>query len=222
MRAERVLFVTGADTGVGKTFVAAALLRHLAERGWDVVGVKPVETGCGGAIRPEEDGAILAAASGQTSPRAALTRLGLPVAPPVAAEAEGVRLTMETWIEAIDPLTERHDLVLVEGAGGLLSPLTWSTNLRDMLVTIRSRALVVASDRLGTLNHTLLTLEALGRSALGVVFTAPEKADESTGTNRDALARVRPDVNLISIGRYPSWEAATEEAGGIAPWIEER
>lgn len=222
MRADRVLFVTGTDTGVGKTFVGAALLRHLVERGLNVVGVKPVETGCGGAISPEEDGAILAAASGQPSPRAALTRLGLPVAPPVAAEAEGVRLAMEGWIEAIEPLTERHDLVLVEGAGGLLSPLTWSTNLRDMIATLRSRALVVAADRLGTLNHTLLTLEALGRSALGVVFSAPDQEDASTGTNCEALTRVSPDVNVLSIGRHPTWETAAGDTSPIVGWIEGR
>jgi dethiobiotin synthetase len=217
MRPERIIFVTGTDTGVGKTFVGAALLAALSRAGRNVVGVKPVETGCGGAISPEEDGAILAAASGQSSPRAALTRLRMPVAPPIAADAEGAALSLDTWYDAIDRLSEQHDLVLVEGAGGLLSPLTWRANLRDLIVTTNGRALVVASDRLGTINHVLLTLEALGRFALGVVLSAPAAPDASTESNAAALRKLLPDVRLASIARHRSWQEA--DAGEIARWL---
>src|SRR5688572_32578214 len=112
MRPERILFVTGTDTGVGKTFVGAALLRHWADAGRRVVGIKPVETGCSGAISPHEDGAILALATRQASPRAALTRLTKPVAPPLAAEAEGTVLSLDTWLSTIDRLSDEHERVL--------------------------------------------------------------------------------------------------------------
>jgi dethiobiotin synthetase len=217
MRSERILFVTGTDTGVGKTFVGAALLRSLSRLGHRVVGVKPVETGCGGAISPREDGAILAAASGQSSPRAALTRLQRPVAPPVAADAEGTVLSLDGWYKVIDGLSDQHELVLVEGAGGLLSPLTWRSNLRDLIVTTGSRALVVASDRLGSINHVLLTLEALGKLALGVVFSAPERPDESTSTNAESLRRVMPGARIASIPRCRSWEEA--DVAELTRWI---
>jgi dethiobiotin synthetase len=220
MRPERILFVTGTDTGVGKTFVGAALLRHWADRGRRVVGVKPVETGCGGAIAPTEDGAILALATRQTSPRAALTRLAKPVAPPLAAEAEGAVLSPETWYATIDRLSEEHELVLVEGAGGLLSPLTWQATLRDLIRSIGARALVIACDRLGSINHALLTTEALGRAAIGVVFSAPVNGDESTGTNADAFRRMMPAVRAASMDRFRSWEQAAEAVAGIASWVD--
>lgn len=221
MRSERILFVTGSDTGVGKTFVSAALLRAWADAGRDVAGVKPVETGCGSAIAPGEDGAILAAASRQRSPRAALTRLGMPVAPPVAADAEGAVLSIEHWLDAIERLSEQHERVLVEGAGGLLSPLTWRANLRDLIATVDARALVVASDRLGSINHALLTLEALGRRAVGVVFSAPAQADASTGINADALRRVAPGVRVAALGRHRTWEEAAAEMSAVASWVDE-
>ncbi len=220
MQPERILFVTGTDTGVGKTFVAAALLRALADKGQRVVGIKPVETGCGVAIAPEEDGAILAAASGQASPRAALTRLLRPVAPPVAAEVEGVRLSLDTWRETIERLSEDHELVVVEGAGGLLSPLTWRSNLRDLILTTQGRALVVAADKLGTINHTLLTLEALGRSAVGVVLSAPAQPDASTGTNADALRRLSPDLSVAVVGRFGAWSDAAAAIDEIVRWVD--
>src|SRR5688500_7079434 len=217
MRPERIIFITGTDTGVGKTFVGAALLRALSKSGRRIVGVKPVETGCGGAISPDEDGAILAAASGQTSPRAALTRLQKPVAPPIAADAEGAVLSFDTWVGSIASLSELHDLVLVEGAGGLLSPLTWRTTLRDLIFTMGARALVVACDRLGSINHTLLTLEALRNHALGVVFSAPPQADESTGSNAESLRRFVPEMRIATVARHVSWEEAN--LSEVARWI---
>jgi dethiobiotin synthetase len=218
MRPERIVFVTGTDTAVGKTFVGAALLRHWSDAGRRVAGLKPVETGCGGAISPTEDGAILARAARQDSPRAALTRLARPVAPPVAAEAEGAVLSFDVWFAAIDRASEEYELVLVEGAGGLLSPLTWRASLRDLIASIGARALVVAADRLGSINHTLLTMEALGSAAIGVVFSAPASPDDSTGTNAHALHKLMPEIRIASVERFGTWESAP--VAEIAGWVD--
>ena len=172
----RIILVTGTDTGVGKTVVAAGVARCLASRGVRVVAIKPVESGCLAEATNTEDGVILARATGQLEPKAALTRLRNPVAPPVAADREGVRLDSRRWLERIRKLSETADIVLIEGAGGLLSPLSWDDTARDLALRLDANVIVVASDRLGTLNHILLTLEVLEKSdvpVLGVVFSAP-------------------------------------------------
>jgi dethiobiotin synthetase len=194
--------------------VGAALARLLAERGRRVLAVKPVESGTPSEC---EDGVLLAEATGQALPREALVRLRDPVAPPVAAEREGVAPDHEAWCRVIRDLASGHEVTLVEGAGGLLSPLTATANARDLAVALSASALVVAPDRLGTLNHTLLTLEALAAAAvplLGVVLSAPETADESTGGNAESLRR----YGLIERVAVVPRDAALP--GAVADWVE--
>ncbi|MCA9449454.1 MAG: dethiobiotin synthase, partial [Candidatus Omnitrophica bacterium] len=184
----RPLLVVGTDTGVGKTRVGTGLVKAMQSTGRPVLAIKPVESGISEMELHEEDGAQLAQASGQSFPTQALTRLKAPLAPPVAAEKEGLSLHPEEWVSLIKDLLADHAFTLVEGAGGLLSPLAWNWTARDLAEELQARVLLVASDRLGTLNHTLLTLEALDAknlSVLGVVFSAPEVTDPSTGLNAD-------------------------------------
>jgi len=219
----RVVLVTGTDTEVGKTVVAAGLARALVRRGRRVAAVKPVESGCGEAPGETEDGVLLARAAGQDEPAAALVRLRTPVAPPVAAEREGRELDPGPWVETIRRLARDRDVVLVEGAGGLLSPLTWETTARDLGVALGADALVVAPDRLGCLNHALLTLEALraaGLRTLGVVFGAPVAPDDSTGTNADALRRFAPDVRTATLPRLADPADAAARLEAVVEWIE--
>lgn len=186
------LVVAGTDTEIGKTTVACALLVALRESGIDVRGVKPVESGTAvQACRSDEDGQRLATAAGQSAPREALQRLKAPVAPPVAALDEGVELDPQGWLEEIRAIGRGASLTLVEGAGGLLSPLAAGFDSRDLAGRLEAPVLVVAADSLGTLNHTLLTLEALhsrGLEVVGVIFSAPEVPDESTGRNAEVIA----------------------------------
>lgn len=223
MTGPRVVLVAGTDTGVGKTVVAAGLLRVLRARGRSVVAVKPVESGC--SDDPEaEDGAILARAAGQTEPRAALVRLREPLAPPVAAEREGVVLDHRPWAAEIRRLARGRDLVLVEGAGGLLSPLTWECSALDLARELGAAALVVGADRLGVQNHVLLTERALagaGVEVLGAVLSAPGEPDASTGGNGAALRRLRPDLRVISLPRLRDAAAAAERLGPVADWLAE-
>jgi len=218
----RVVLITGTDTGVGKTVVACGLGRLLARDGVSVVAVKPVESGCGEVPGGGEDGVLLAEATGQDAPQTALVRLRTPVAPPVAAEREGVELDMNAWCKEILALAKATDVLLVEGAGGLLSPLTWEASALDLATSLETSVIVVAPDRLGSLNHTLLTIEVLESAdvpLLGVVFVAPESADESTGTNADSLRRVRDAAPIAVLPRVGRIEDAAEHLQSVAEWV---
>jgi dethiobiotin synthetase len=195
------VIVTGTDTGVGKTYVACGLARRLSARGLRVAAIKPIESGCGGA---GEDGMLLAEASGQAQPTVALVRLRAPLAPPLAAELEGVELDDDRIEAETLALAEGTDVALIEGAGGVLTPLTWRLNAVELARRLGARALVVGSDRLGTVNHVLLSCEALERAGVdvaGIVLNAPEVPDASTGSNAATLARLRTELSIAVIAR---------------------
>ena len=189
----RVIVITGTDTEVGKTFVGAALARGLVDAGTTVVAVKPVESGCEGRAEEQEDGVVLAAASGQASPARALQRLKAPLAPPVAAAMEGVRLEPRRWIARTVELALAFDVVLVEGAGGLLSPLAAGCDALELAKALDAEVILVVGNWLGALNHTLLSLRALqaeGVGVAGIVFSSPRAPDLASASNPEALARV--------------------------------
>ena len=226
--AERYIVIAGTDTGVGKTRVATGLARALAAGGSRVVAVKPVESGCGEAPSPAEDGVALAEAAGQAAPRAALVRLRAPVAPPVAADLEGAAIDLDALLARTREHALGADVVLVEGAGGLCSPLSWERDLTDVARALDAPVLVVGADRLGVVNHALLTLRALAGARLaplGVVLSAPERPDASTGTNAGTLARVlaRSDPHLAGrVATLPRVASVDEAAAGLAAvvrWI---
>ncbi len=185
------ILVTGSGTGVGKTFVTSAIGSALAETSAAVIAIKPVESGVGSLPLAVQDGALLSAATGQTEPRLALTTLRDPLAPPVAADREGSVLDWTAWISYLEGVSA--DFLLVEGAGGLLSPLTWSKTSLDLALELAAPVLLVAKDKLGVLNSVLLTITVAvnsGVEVLGVVLSEPAVPDESTGTNAAALERV--------------------------------
>jgi dethiobiotin synthetase len=221
----RTILVTGTDTEVGKTVVSCALARALVRKGLRVLAIKPVESGTGEDPAPDEDGVRLARATGQENPAAALVRLRTPVAPPVAADLDGVRLDHVAWCEAIRDLGGSNDIVLVEGAGGLLSPLTWESTARDLAVDLGAEALVVAPDALGCLNHVLMTLEILeaaGVPLLGVVFSALTAPDDSTGKNAEALRRFSGLSRIASLPRLDDPDAAADHLADVANWLDDR
>jgi dethiobiotin synthetase len=190
----RGLFVTATDTGVGKTEVACALLRAARAAGLDAVGMKPAQSGA----TPGEpsDAERLREASDRVEPLEAICPYALraPLAPAVAARLEGIAISLPRILEAAQALAARHAAVIVEGAGGLLVPLTERETYADLAAALGLPVLVVARAGLGTVNHTALTVEALRRRGLSVAAivlnrTAPED-DPSVPHNAAEIARL--------------------------------
>ena len=220
--AGKVLLVTATDTGVGKTFGGCALARLLVEKGRRIAAVKPVETGCSEEPSPDEDGVLLAKATGQWAPQAALVRLRAPLAPPIAADLENRTLKLAPWVQKIRGLSAEYEVVIVEGAGGLLTPLTWEETARDLALKTEARALLVCPDRLGGLNQALLAMEVLRHSETplaGVVLNAPQDSDQTTGKNAEALRRFSGFERIITLPRVREPEEAIGFLEPLTDWI---
>ncbi|NSW85696.1 MAG: dethiobiotin synthase [Syntrophobacteraceae bacterium] len=215
----RGFFVTGTDTGVGKTFVACALARHLS-RTHKVGVMKPAESGCrraGGILSPA-DAVKLKAASGSAAPMEDICPYPLPgmLAPSEAARRAGICIDMERIRRSFERVAAVSDVVLVEGAGGLLVPLRDDCLFVDLARDLRLPLLIVARAGLGTINHSLLTLEAaLSRgivvSALILNENTPPGDDRSIAANAAALARL---ASVPVLGPFPFLSGP---AGGIGP-----
>jgi dethiobiotin synthetase len=201
------LFITGTDTGVGKTLVAAGLVRLARMHGVAAVAVKPVETGCSlqaGILYPE-DGAFLrdAAERALTLDECAPHRFSLPAAPARAAAAEGRALDLALMEQHIRLLEHRWDLVVVEGAGGLMVPIDGTLMMIDLIQRLGYPTLLVARSRLGTINHTLLSVAALRQRSLAVAgivlsVSAEEAGPEEEQTPTD-IARMVDDIPVVMV-----------------------
>lgn len=197
VEAPKGLFITGTDTGVGKTFVAAGLARCLRDRGFRPGVLKPAETGC--ALRKgrriPRDGTFLKHMAGAEDPIEEIVpyRLAAPLAPQVAAEKEGVRIQTERIHRAFRKISARYTCTLVEGAGGILVPVTRKTTMVDLMRQCKLPVLLVSRIGLGTLNHTLLTLYYLAQHEIpvaGIVLNDPdERRDLSARSNPSTLQR---------------------------------
>ncbi|WP_457678609.1 dethiobiotin synthase [Thermovibrio sp.] len=182
-----MLFITGTDTGVGKTYFTASLIKALKKRGINAAGFKPIETGCSPKC---SDAETLGRASGvYFEPVYSLKR---PLAPSVAAEIEGVEIKVDRIKEKIVELSKRYFLV-VEGAGGLMVPITWNYSYLSLVKELSLPVIVVALNKLGVINHALLTVkvcESEGVKVLGVVLNSFKEEDESFSTNLSSLKRL--------------------------------
>jgi len=180
-------FITGTDTGVGKTVLTALLARCLHERGVNVAALKPVCAGGRGDAR-----ALHAAMNGALTPNEINPwHFRAPVAPLLAARRDRKRVTLTDVLAHVHAMQKRFDVLLVEGAGGLLSPLGENFDSRDLLTALRATPIVVCPNQLGAVNRVLLTLEALPKifqRRARVVLLSPPSPDASTGTNAKLLA----------------------------------
>ena len=190
-----MLFITGTDTGVGKTFFSVSLIRALRDLGIEAVGFKPVETGCQPYCR---DARLLSEASGiYLEP---VYSFKTPVAPSVAADIEGVKVSTEQIKERISELSELYPFLVIEGAGGIMVPITWSYLYLDLVRELSLPVIVVALNKLGVINHTLLTVKACkseGVNVRGVVLNSFKEEDESFKSNYDSLKK------LLDVPVYP-------------------
>jgi dethiobiotin synthetase len=215
------ILVTSADLGVGKTWVTCALARALRDAGRQVTAIKPVETGCSGQPGKGEDGVRLARATGQTQPAHAILRLAEPIAPVLASERAGADIDFDALVLKIERFAEATEVTLIEGAGGLLTPVTWEWNMTDIARALGAGALVVAVDRRGTINHTLLTLSALelaGIPCAGVVLTQ-EIRDSSSGANAAAIARLSGMERIVALPRVGDDQAAAASMMQVVGWL---
>jgi dethiobiotin synthetase len=217
----RVL-ITGTGTGVGKTWVACALVRALRDVGKQVIAIKPVETGRSGQPSDWEDGVRLAKATGQEQPIQAIIRLPLPGEPVLGGEGLESAIDFDALLLKIERYIGGADVGLVEGTGGLLTPVTWEWNVTDLARDLGACALVVAEDRLGTINHTLLTLGALelaGIPCAGVVLTTSETTDRSSGANAAAIARLSGIDRVIAVRRAADPGDAAASMAQVIGWL---
>jgi len=195
----KVILITGTDTGVGKTVVTAGLVAALRARGIDAGVMKPVASGCtiadGVMYSPDTD--FLRTVTGVTEPDFMVTPVMLepPLAPAVASRMTGVPVTVNQIQVGLYNLTERHPVVLVEGVGGFLVPVNDEMLMSDLAEKLCDSVLIVARSGLGTINHTLLTIEAVqmrGLRVAGVVFNHAyaDDVDASTDTNPAEIERI--------------------------------
>lgn len=208
------LFITGTDTGVGKTLVGAGLLALFKERGMNVGVMKPVESGCrleNGRLIPEDATLLREAADSQDdldiiNPYA----LEAPVAPALAAEMEGIAIRLEVIQRAFEILISRHDMVIVEGAGGLLVPLFGHFFMADLAEELNLPLLVVTEAKLGIINHTLLTLAHAREREIPVLGIVMNRTSDNQGLpetlNHDALKRWAKAPFLGSIPFMPRFD----------------
>jgi dethiobiotin synthetase len=188
----RGLFVTGTDTGVGKTVVAAAIVAALRARRIPVRALKPVVTGLDDPIDPDwpPDHVVLAAAAGCAPHEVTRFAYGPPVSPHLAGELAGAPLDPVTLVSAC----RDDEVTVVEGVGGLLVPLTDEFTVRELASELALPLVVAARPGLGTINHTLLTLEAArsaGLEVAGVVLTPwPDSPGALERSNRATIARL--------------------------------
>jgi dethiobiotin synthetase len=190
-RAIRGVFVVGTDTGVGKTAVAAGLAWALRRRGIDVGVMKPVETGV--TTERGSDAAELRRAAGVDDAIEDIRpyRFSAPLAPMIAARRRKTRISLTALTRAYKRLANRHDVMVVEGAGGLMVPLADGKTTLDLAQALNLPLLLVIGNRLGALNHALLTVDAARTRGLrvigGVINHVNRGRDDAVRTNPSAL-----------------------------------
>jgi dethiobiotin synthetase len=217
------LFITGTDTGVGKTVVAGTLADLLRARGVDIGVMKPVETGCPrreGRLEPQ-DALHLKARAEAADPVEDICpyALELPAAPAVAAQAAGITIDLDRIAVRFRTIVARHRLTLVEGAGGLLVPLTETADYTHLIQKLNIPVLLVARTSLGTINHTLLTCywaRHVGLPLLGVVLNcAAGPPSPSEEANLEALTRRLPVPVLGRVPFLPDGAGEVARAEGL-------
>ncbi len=221
----RGLFFTGTDTGAGKTFVVAAIARLLRAAGLAVRMSKPVAAGAthDGSGWVSEDTLLLASAAGVSgreeldaiTPRV----LAEPAAPSVAARAAGVELDLRDIAESVRKQARPGAILLVEGVGGLLCPLTDRETVADLVRELSLPLVVVGRRSLGTLNHTLLTVEAARSRQLAVAgVVISETAQPVSLAERTNVEELRRRLDVPLLGLLPHGDEQGSALANIDWW----
>jgi dethiobiotin synthetase len=198
----RTLFITGTDTGVGKTLIACGIAAYMRRQGIDVGVMKPIETGFS-KRSPSRDAARLRryAQSSDSIDMVGPFTYKEAVSPWIAARHSGRPVQIRRILQTADVLMRRHDVLLMEGAGGLLVPLTQNLTMLDLIKRLKTPVLLVTSDRVGTLNHTLLSVNELRAAKIIVLGIIVNGTDVPT----PAIARRSTAWVLKKLSRVPVW-----------------
>lgn len=217
------LFITGTDTGVGKTWVTVQIARALRAAGKHVGIYKPVCTGSrtesGRVVWDDVEQHLRALGETGSSDRICPQRFHAPLSPPVSARLEGLEVRDDLISSGLRWWFGRVDVLLVEGVGGLLCPLTVSSVIADFAAETRFPLIVVARSGLGTINHTLLTVETAqrrGLSVAGIVLNSPDGPTDTAAarTNRAEIA-ARTEVPILTIADYNCPDGLLQDETGI-------
>jgi dethiobiotin synthetase len=195
----RIIFITGTDTGVGKTLLTGLLLHHLRQSGCHALAMKPF---CSGS---RADAEFLSAVQDNELTLDAMNPFFFaePVAPLVAARRHHRSILLKEVLRQIRHLARRCQCLLIEGIGGLLVPLGEGFTVMDLIVRLGCEVIVVSSNRLGTINHTILTIAALQRieiKGLKTVLMSSLEGEYSSGSNRRILAELLAPTPVLPMG----------------------
>jgi len=193
----KIIFITGTDTGVGKTVVTALLLRHLRQAGCNALAIKPF---CSGS---RADARLLRSLQKELLTLDEINPffINQPVAPAVAGDGRKA-IPLDTVLRRIRAVASRCDVLLVEGIGGLLVPLGKNYTVADLISKLRCPALVVSRNRLGTINHTLLTVKAMqvvGIEGIKIIMVEDKKPDISARSNPKIIKKMASPAPVFSI-----------------------
>lgn len=200
-------FITGTDTGVGKTEITAALVRKLAGDGKQVIGMKPVASGCRltpGGLRNEDAEQLLAASSVQAdyelvNPYA----FEPPIAPHLAARDAGTRIELERILDCYERLSDLADSVIVEGVGGWHVPLGRVITTEHLAKALNLPVILVVGMRLGCINHALLTADAVTAAGLSLVGWVANQVDPEMDRLSDNIESLRERIAAPMLGQVP-------------------
>jgi dethiobiotin synthetase len=202
-------FITGTDTGVGKTLIASALVYQFAQSGLKSVGMKPVAAGCelvGGKLI-SEDVTKLIAASNVTAPLTQINPYAFApaVAPHIAAQQAGVEIELTTIQKAYQALAQSADVIIVEGAGGFCVPLGDNLNTADLVAYLNIPIILVVGMRLGCLNHAWLTVEAIEARGLKLAGWVANAIDPTMAMFDENLLSLKQRIKAPCMGVVP-WQ----------------
>jgi dethiobiotin synthetase len=217
------LFITGTDTGVGKTIVAAGLTASLANTGMDIGVMKPIETGF--SLRSSEAVFLKKIAGVKDSLDSICPyRLKHPLSPFTAAKIENVSIRFERIGRAYEGLLQNHQALVVEGAGGLLVPITREKMMADLALYLKLPVLIISRTGLGTINHTLLSVEVArqrGVEVAGVIFNHLGPRRGLAEKTNPSVIRHFLDVPILGEIPYaPFLEKRDRDGEKIRRWVE--
>jgi dethiobiotin synthetase len=224
------VFITGTGTDIGKTFVAAGLIRHWRAAGRRVDALKPVATGCDPAEAESSDAGVLLTALGRPVISAEIERISpwrfaAPLSPDMAARREGRSVDFNAVVEfSRKALAANTDTLLIEGIGGIMVPLDREHTVLDWMIALQIPLVVVTGTYLGSLSHTLTCLDVLARRGLAIKALVVNETPDSAVTRQDTsqtLMQLAPNTPIVELQRRAAKPPKDGAFAGLANLLED-